>query len=45
MPIEFIGMIATREASEIRPPTGPVVDVEFTRAFARVHERAGSTAC
>ncbi len=41
MPIEFIGMIATREASEIRPAIGPVVDVEFTRAFARVHEQAG----
>jgi alkanesulfonate monooxygenase len=41
MPVEFIGMIATREYSEIRPPRGPVVDVEFTRAFARVHEEAG----
>jgi alkanesulfonate monooxygenase len=41
VPIEFIGMIATREYSEIHPPQGPVVDVEFTRAFARVHEEAG----
>jgi alkanesulfonate monooxygenase len=35
MPVEFIGMIATREHSEIHPPRGPVVDVDFTRAFAR----------
>jgi alkanesulfonate monooxygenase len=41
VPVEFIGMIATREQSEIRPPRGPVVDVEFTRAFARAHEDAG----
>ena len=41
MPVEFIGMIATREYSEIHPPRGPVVDAEFTRAFARVHEQAG----
>ena len=41
MPVEFIGMIATREYSEIHPPRGPVVDVEFTRSFARVHEQAG----
>jgi alkanesulfonate monooxygenase len=34
-------MIATREFSEIHPPKGPVIDVEFTRAFARVHEGAG----
>jgi alkanesulfonate monooxygenase len=34
-------MIATREYSEIHPPRGPVVDVEFTRSFARVHEQAG----
>jgi alkanesulfonate monooxygenase len=41
VPVEFIGMIATREYSEIHPPKGPVVDVEFTRAFARAHEDAG----
>jgi alkanesulfonate monooxygenase len=41
VPIEFIGMIATREASEIRVPSGPMVDVAFTRAFARAHEQAG----
>jgi alkanesulfonate monooxygenase len=41
MRVEFIGMIATREYSEIHAPHGPVVDVEFTRAFARVHEDAG----
>jgi alkanesulfonate monooxygenase len=41
MPVEFIGMIFTREVSEIHPPRGPVVDAEFTRAFARAHEAAG----
>jgi alkanesulfonate monooxygenase len=41
MPVEFIGMIATREASESRLAEPPVVDVEFTRAFARAHERSG----
>ncbi len=41
MPIEFIGMIATQEQSEIRPRSGPVVDRAFVRAFARAHEEAG----
>ena len=35
MPIEFIGMIATQEQSEIHPRSGPVVDRAFVRAFAR----------
>jgi alkanesulfonate monooxygenase len=34
-------MIATRASSEARPAEGPVVDVPFTREFARVHEAAG----
>lgn len=41
MPIEFIGMIATQEQSEIHPRSGPVVDRAFVRAFARAHEEAG----
>jgi alkanesulfonate monooxygenase len=41
MPVEFIGMIATREASESRPAEPPVIDPGFTRAFARAHERSG----
>ena len=27
MPVEFIGMIGTQHASEIHPPSGPLVDV------------------
>ena len=34
-------MIATRASSETHPPEGPLVDVAFTREFARVHEEAG----
>jgi len=41
VPIEFIGMIATQEQSEIHPRSGPVVDRAFVRAFARAHEEAG----
>jgi alkanesulfonate monooxygenase len=41
VPIEFIGMIATQEQSEIHPRSGPVVDPAFVRAFARAHEDAG----
>jgi alkanesulfonate monooxygenase len=41
IPVEFIGMIATRASSETRSADGPLVDVPFTRAFARVHEESG----
>jgi alkanesulfonate monooxygenase len=41
MPIEFIGMIATQEASEVLPLQGPVIDPEFTARFARAHEDGG----
>lgn len=41
MPVEFIGMIGTRDVSEVRPPAGPVVDAEYTLRFARAHEEAG----
>ena len=41
MTVEFVGMIATRDQSEIRPPTGPVVDPAYVRRFARAHEDAG----
>ena len=41
MPVEFIGMIATQQQSEIHPRSGPVVDPAFVRAFARAHEDAG----
>jgi alkanesulfonate monooxygenase len=38
--VQFIGMIQTRDQSEVRPPSGPVVNVEYTRAMARAHEEA-----
>src|SRR5919204_1985230 len=41
MAIEFIGMIATQEASEVLAPAGPLVDAEFTTRFARAHEEGG----
>ena len=41
MPVEFIGMIATKHASETFRGDGPVVDPAFTRRFARAHEDAG----
>jgi len=41
MPVEFIGMIATQQQSEIHPRSGPVVDRAFVRDFARAHEDAG----
>ena len=40
-PLEFIGMIAHRAQSEIHPPTGPVIDPDYIRRFARAHEDAG----
>lgn len=39
--VEFVGMIGTREASEIRPSTGALIDPDYTRRFARAHEEAG----
>jgi alkanesulfonate monooxygenase len=41
MPVEFIGMIAPQEYSEIIPPSGPVVDPQFAIRFARAHEDSG----
>jgi alkanesulfonate monooxygenase len=41
MPVEFIGMIAPQEYSEIIPPTGPIADAEFAVRFARAHEDSG----
>jgi len=39
--VEFIGMIAPQQYSEIIPPSGPVVDPDFTIRFAKAHEDAG----
>ena len=41
MPVEFIGMIATKPGSETFRTDGPVVDPGYTRRFARAHEDAG----
>lgn len=41
MSVEFIGYIATREASEIIPATGPVIDLEHIETVARAHEEGG----
>ncbi|CAO5152829.1 alkanesulfonate monooxygenase [Frankia sp. AiPs1] len=42
MPVEFVGLIATRPGSEASTFTaGPVVDRDFTRRFAIAHEDAG----
>jgi len=41
MSVEFIGMIGTRAASEIHPPRGPVIDVDYVRRFTQAHEQAG----
>ncbi|MFE3138352.1 LLM class flavin-dependent oxidoreductase [Streptomyces scopuliridis] len=34
-------MIGTQDASETRPPSGPVIDRDYTARFARAHEDAG----
>ena len=41
MSIDFIGMIGHRRYSEIHPPTGPVVDIDYIDRFARAHETGG----
>ena len=41
MTVEFVGMIGTRDTSETRPATGPAVDPDYVRRFARAHEDAG----
>jgi len=41
MSVEFIGMIATRKASEIHPAQGPAIDRDYVRRFAQAHEAAG----
>ncbi|MCW5623135.1 MAG: LLM class flavin-dependent oxidoreductase [Burkholderiales bacterium] len=41
MSIEFIGMIQARRLSEIHPPSGPSVQPDYIRDFARAHEAGG----
>jgi alkanesulfonate monooxygenase len=41
MTVDFIGMIATQDKSEIRPPAGPAIDPDYVAKAAQVHEAAG----
>ena len=41
MTVEFIGMIASEEKSEIHPAQGPVIDPDYIARFAQAHEAAG----
>jgi alkanesulfonate monooxygenase len=41
MPVDFIGMISHRLASEVIPPRAPIFDHDFIRDFAQAHERGG----
>jgi alkanesulfonate monooxygenase len=41
MPVEFIGMIGTKDQSETRNTAGPVIDRGYVRRFSRAHEDAG----
>ena len=41
MSIEFIGMIASEQKSEIHPAQGPLIDPDYIARFAQAHEVAG----
>lgn len=41
MPVEFIGMIGTRDQSETHSSSGPALDPDYVRRFTRAHEDAG----
>src|ERR1700688_2883230 len=41
MPVEMIGWIAPRVASEVIPPSGPPFDAKVIAETAGIHERAG----
>jgi alkanesulfonate monooxygenase len=41
MPVEFIGYVAAREASEIVPASGPVIDRSWISTVAKAHEHVG----
>jgi alkanesulfonate monooxygenase len=41
MPVEFIGMIGTKDQSETKVAPGPAIDKDYTRRFVRAHEDAG----
>jgi len=41
MSLEFIGLIGPQESSESQAPRGPLVDLDFIKAFAQAQEYAG----
>jgi alkanesulfonate monooxygenase len=41
MTVEFIGMIHHRQASEIHPASGPIMDLGYIREFAQAAEAGG----
>ena len=41
MPVDFIGMISSRQQSETRPARPPVIDPDYIARFAQAHENAG----
>jgi len=41
MPVEFIGFVGAQDASETRPPSGPVIDRDYVERVARAHEDGG----
>ncbi len=41
MSVEFIGMIAAEEKSEIHPANGPTIQPDYIARFAQAHEAAG----
>jgi alkanesulfonate monooxygenase len=41
MPVEFVGMINTKDVSETRFAPGPPIDIDYTRRFIVAHEHAG----
>ena len=41
MPVELIGLIATSDQSETHDSSGPLVDRDYVRRFAKAHEDAG----
>ena len=41
MPVEFLGIAATNEASEVTPRSGPSFDKQYTLRLARAHEDHG----
>jgi alkanesulfonate monooxygenase len=41
VPVEFLGIAATNDGSEITARSGPILDKEYTLRPARAHEENG----